>query len=146
MGVHSTFTQNKADEICILLEDGLSLRKAADAVGESARTILNWTKANPEFLTQYTRAREIGYMQLADEILNISDEADVEVRYDGEDTRLDLSATAVARNRLRVDTRKWMLSKMLPKVYGDKIEVKGDPDNPLQTVNKVVFEVVNAKG
>mgnify|MGYP000917457764 FL=1 len=85
-------------------------------------------------------------MQLADEILNISDEADVEVRYDGEDTRLDLSATAVARNRLRVDTRKWMLSKMLPKVYGDKIEVKGDPDNPLQTVNKVVFEVVNAKG
>ena len=28
------------------------------------------------------------------------------------------------RNRLRVDTRKWMLAKMLPKVYGDKLETK----------------------
>lgn len=128
------FNQDKADEVCILLEDGLSLRKAAEAVGESARTILNWTKANPEFLTQYTRAREIGYLQLADEILNISDEYQVEVRHNGEDETIDLSATAVARNRLRVDTRKWMLSKMLPKLYGDKVSLAGDPDAPIKTV------------
>lgn len=128
------FNQDKADEVCILLEDGLSLRKAAEAVGESARTILNWTKANPEFLTQYTRAREIGYLQLADEILNISDEYQVEIKHNGEDETIDLSATAVARNRLRVDTRKWMLSKMLPKLYGDKVSLAGDPDAPIKTV------------
>lgn len=127
------FSQEKADQVCIYLEDGVSLRKAAESVGESARTILNWTRSNPDFFTQYTRAREIGYLQLADTILNISDEADVEVRYDGEDMRLDLSATAVARNRLRVDTRKWMLSKMLPKIYGDKLDMNHgvQPDNPL---------------
>jgi hypothetical protein len=137
------FNQDKANEICLLLEDGLSLRKAAEKVGESARTVLNWTKANPEFLTQYTRAREIGYLQLADEILNISDEYQVEVKHNGEDETIDLSATAVARNRLRVDTRKWMLSKMLPKVYGDKLELTGDDKNPLQVVTKVQFEIVN---
>lgn len=131
------FDQDKADDVCIALEDGASLRKAAESVGESARTVLNWTKSNPEFFTQYTRAREIGYLQLADAILNISDEADVEARYDGEDVRLDLSATAVARNRLRVDTRKWMLSKMLPKIYGDKLELSGDADNPVQTVTRI---------
>lgn len=128
------FNQEKADEICILLEDGLSLRKAAESVGESARTVLNWTRSNPEFFTQYTRSREIGYLQLADSILNIADETEVEAKYDGDDVRLDLSATAVARNRLRVDTRKWMLSKMLPKIYGDKIAVGGDPENPIKTV------------
>lgn len=128
------FNQDKADEICILLEDGLSLRKAAESVGESARTVLNWTKSNPEFLTQYTRSREIGYLQLADSILNIADEAEVEAKYDGEDVKLDLSPTAVARNRLRVDTRKWMLSKMLPKIYGDKIALSGDAENPIKTV------------
>lgn len=130
------FDQAKADQICIALEEGLSLRKAAESVGESARTILNWTRSNPEFLTQYTRAREIGYLQLADAILNISDEYEVEVKHDGEDVKLDLSATAVARNRLRVDTRKWMLSKMLPKIYGDKLDVDHglQADNPINAL------------
>lgn len=131
------FSQEKADDICIALEDGVSLRTAAESVGESARTVLNWTKANPEFLTQYTRAREIGYLLLADKILDISDEKEVEARYDGEDVRLELNATAVARNRLRVDTRKWMLSKMLPKIYGDKLELSGDQDNPIKTVSRI---------
>ena len=35
------------------------------------------------------------------------------------------------RARLRVDTRKWILSKMLPKVYGDKFQVGGDGVEPL---------------
>ncbi len=140
------FDQQKADEICIALEDGLSLRKAAESVGESARTILNWTRSNPEFSTQYARSREIGYLQLADTILNISDEYEVEVKHDGEDVRLDLSPTAIARNRLRVDTRKWMLSKMLPKIYGDKLELSGDKENPLQTVTRIELVAMRKDG
>mgnify|MGYP003335998155 FL=1 len=40
----------------------------------------------------------------------------------------------IARSRLRIDTRKWMLSKMLPKVYGDKIitEVTGKDGGPVE--------------
>jgi len=117
------YDQKIADAVCDLLEDGQSLRKAAESQGVSARTILNWTKQNPDFFTQYTRARDIGYRLLADEILEISDEVTLEAKYDGEDVKLDLSAGSVARNRLRVDTRKWMLAKMLPKIYGEKIEI-----------------------
>lgn len=80
---------------------------------------------------------------MADAILNISDEYEVEVKHDGEDVKLDLSATAVARNRLRVDTRKWMLSKMLPKIYGDKLELAGDKENPLQHITRI--EIVPLK-
>jgi hypothetical protein len=131
------FNQAIADAVCDFLQDGQSLRAACDAVGTTHSTIIHWTKENPAFLNQYTRAREVGYRLLADEIIDIADEKEVQVRYDGEDTTLDLSATAVARNRLRVDTRKWMLSKMLPKIYGDKLELSGDPDKPLQTVTRI---------
>ena len=31
----------------------------------------------------------------------------------------------VDRSRLRVDSRKWLLSKALPKIYGDKQQVEG---------------------
>lgn len=118
------FDQAKADKLCSLLEDGWSLRKAAAEIGVSAPAVLYWTKTRPEFLEQYTRARELGYLLLADEIISISDEADAKAvtAPDGETQEVRFDATAVARNRLRVDTRKWMLSKMLPKVFGDKIE------------------------
>lgn len=138
------FSQIAADAVCAILEDGKSLRAACKELDLSPRTVLDWTKANEAFSTQYTRAREVGYKLLADEIIDIADEKDVQVRYDGEDTTLDLSPTAIARNRLRVDTRKWMLSKMLPKIYGDKLELSGDPDKPLTTVTRI--ELVPMRG
>lgn len=137
------FNQIKADAVCALLEDGKSLRAACRDLDLSPRTILDWTKANEAFTTQYMRAREAGYKLLADELVDIADEKEVQVRYDGEDMTLDLSPTAIARNRLRVDTRKWMLSKMLPKIYGDKLELSSDPDKPMHTVTRI--EIVALK-
>jgi hypothetical protein len=100
------FTQEVADQICQRLEAGQSLRAAAAASDINHATVLLWTKTFPTFANQYTRAREVGYQLLADQIIEISD-----------------SQTGdVARDRLSVDSRKWMLSKMLPKVYGDKVE------------------------
>lgn len=131
------FNQVAADAVCALLEDGKSLRAACRDLELSPPTILLWARENKAFSEQYTRAREAGYKLLADEMLDIADEKDVQVRYDGEDMTLDLSATAVARNRLRVDTRKWMLSKMLPKIYGDKLELSGDQENPIKTVTRI---------
>lgn len=117
------YDQKIADAVCDLLQDGKSLREACRQLDLAPPTILLWTKNNKDFAEQYTRARDIGYRLLADEILEISDEVTLEAKYDGEDVRLDLSAGSVARNRLRVDTRKWLLSKMLPKIYGEKIEI-----------------------
>lgn len=138
------FNQVAADAVCAILEEGKSLRAACKELDLSPRTILDWTKANEAFAAQYACAREAGYKLLADEIIDIADEKEVQVRYDGEDTTLDLSPTAIARNRLRVDTRKWMLSKMLPKIYGDKLELSGDKENPLQTVTRI--ELVPMRG
>ena len=44
----------------------------------------------------------------------------------------------INRSRLRVDTRKWLASKVIPKIYGDKVhqEVTGADGQPL-TINWV---------
>jgi hypothetical protein len=120
--------QDQVDSVLESLKTGLSLRKSCEAVSLAPSTFLGWIDADSSLGEQYARARQAGYSLLADELIAIADEKDVEVRYDGEDVKLDLSSTGVARNRLRVDTRKWMLSKMLPKIYGEKLEttVKGE--------------------
>ena len=58
------------------------------------------------FSARYAKARMVGYLGLADEVVEISDAK-------WEDP---------ACRRVRVDTRKWMLAKMLPKVFGDKVQ------------------------
>jgi hypothetical protein len=45
-----------------------------------------------------------------------------------------LNSVHVNRARLMIDTRKWLLSKMLPKIYGDHLTVAGDPDQPVQHI------------
>ena len=80
-----------------------------------------WIEQNTERSEMYARARTRRADVLADEIVAISDETCVEAKYNGEDVKLVLDATAVARNRLRVDTRKWAASKLRPGTYGDKV-------------------------
>ena len=65
-----------------------------------ASTALPFSEHNVASLAQ------VGYKLLADELVEISDEGSGDAQ----------------RDRLRVDTRKWMLAKMLPKVYGERIE------------------------
>lgn len=49
---------------------------------------------------------------------------------------------AVQRNRLRVDSRKWLLSKLAPKKYGDRLTVSGDDDNPV-VIQKIERKVID---
>jgi hypothetical protein len=91
----------------------------------------NERSVNSPFKPQYARAREIGYFAMADEILEIADDS----RNDGFEqqnadgtTQRRVDHDRIARSRLRVDTRKWMLARALPKVFGDKAEGTDKPD------------------
>jgi len=118
IGRPSDFTQEIADAICERLAEGESLRKICLADGmPNKATVFRWLVAHPTFSDQYARAREEQAETLADEIVEISDG-------DGE-------ASDPQRDRLRVDARKWVASKLKPKKYGDKQLVGSDPDNPL---------------
>lgn len=133
------YSQEKADAICARLVEGLSLRKASAAEGVAPSSVLEWVETKPAFAEQYARARARGYELLADEIIEISDDSSGDVIETEQGPRVD--AERVARSKLRVDSRKWMLAKMLPKVYGEKIEATHEVGD---SVRKVIREIVRA--
>ena len=137
------FDQAKADIICQRLAEGESLRAICrDSGMPKAPTVILWVNTNSEFAEQYARAREIGYLRLADEIVDIADEVSFEPvqGLDGETKEVRVDSTAVARNRLRVDTRKWMLSKMLPKIYGDKLDLNHSGAVKFERIESVIVD------
>jgi hypothetical protein len=95
-------------------------------------TVMLWLVdgEHQRFSDQYAKARHIQAETLADELFDIADDGtnDWMKRHgkDGEESYI-LNGEAVARSRLRVDTRKWFLSKVLPK-FADKQE-KEPADN-----------------
>lgn len=75
------------------------------------------------FAAQYTRAREIGYERLSDEILQIADTPKIGSKTVKKETGTETTrGDMIEHRRLQVDARKWMLAKMLPKKYGDKMQ------------------------
>lgn len=104
-------------------------------------TFLEWVAENEELAKQYAKAMEIRSDKLFDEIIEIADEsnADISVSDDG---KITVIGEAVSRSRLRVDARKWALSKMMPKKYGDKIEVEQTVTN--NESPKAVWNFVDA--
>ena len=87
--------------------------------------------ASSDLAEQYAHARQMAYELLADEIVAIADE---NYTTDEHGVKERLSSEAIQRNRLRVDTRKWMLQKMLPKIYGEKLQTEhtGKGGGPIQ--------------
>lgn len=123
----STYTDEMARKICERLAEGLSLREVCRGDGMPPEsTVRLWALDNVNgFGAQYARAREIGYHAMADEVLEVADDARNDwMERNGEDDKGWVeNGDHISRSRLRVDTRKWMLSKVLPKVYGDKLDV-----------------------
>ena len=124
-GRPTKYTKAIADKICEQLAEGRTLRevcKADDMPPEP--TVRRWALEDREgFSAHYARAREIGYQAMADELLEISDDGrnDWMERNSEDDRGWVANGENMGRSRLRVDTRKWLLSKALPKLYGDKI-------------------------
>jgi hypothetical protein len=121
-GRPSKYTQELADTICERIAAGESLRAICAEVGESETTVRRWALNDVGgFSAQYARAREIQAETLVDQIVQIADasENDFTVTEDGKKI---VNQEVVARARLRVDARKWVASKILPKVYGDKVD------------------------
>lgn len=100
-------------------------------------TVWDWREAHPEFANAYTRAQAARAELWADEIVTISDDAtndwmDRETR-DG--TIRVIDHEHVMRSRLRVDTRKWIVSKLLPKFRDKPMAEDSGTDNTLKIVN-----------
>lgn len=86
-------------------------------------TVFLWLREIEGFSDQYARAKEEAADALFEETQDIADET-ISIAQSAGDPKL--ASALVQAQRLRVDTRKWMSSKMKPKKYGDKVDVTSD--------------------
>lgn len=130
------FSPELAQEICGMLATGQTLREVCrrpEMPSEAAVRL--WALENRDgFGAQYTRARELGYLSMADEIIDISDDGLndwIERRRADGSTETVVDHEHISRSKLRFDARRWLLSKCLPKIYGDKLEHTGPDGGPI---------------
>lgn len=90
-------------------------------------TVAGWLRGNEKFQALYAQAKSDQADILAEEMLEIADKAtnDWMERNDKDNPGYTLNGEAVARSRLRIETRKWLAGKLRPKKYGEKIEHSG---------------------
>lgn len=136
----SSFTQKKADAICLRLADGESLRSICAGKDMPDRvTVFRWLREREEFRNQYARAREDQAESIFEEILEIADDGRRDYVED-EEGHQAVDHDHIQRAKLRVETRKWMLGKLAPKKYGERLQLANDPDDPITTASDEQIE------
>jgi hypothetical protein len=108
---------------------------------------MKWAREIPAFTEQYTKARKDLLEYWAEEILDIADDGSNDwIKREKEEGRIEtvVDSEHINRSRLRVDTRKWLLSKLDAKKYGDKLAVGGADDLPAIQVTKVERSIVRS--
>lgn len=122
------FNETTADLICGRMAEGETLRQICRDPAMPARsTVYRWLSKNPSFRDRYAQAREALVESWADEIIDIADDGttDYVTKVGRNGTEYEaVDQEHIQRSRLRVDTRRWLLSKLNPGQYGDHMEVE----------------------
>lgn len=129
IGRPSIYSDELAERLCERIAAGELLTRIEREDGmPNYATVYRWLEKNTAFRELYARAREIGWSRLAEQIVELSDDSRGDVIIEDGETRVDHEN--VQRSRLMVDTRKWLLSKVLPKIYGDKLALTDGDGKP----------------
>lgn len=104
----------------------------------SVQTVLKWLRQDRGgFVAQYARAKEEQADFMIEEMIDIADDGsnDLMTIVKGDLAYEAENKEVTNRSKLRVETRKWIASKLKPKKYGDKIdmELTGKDGGPIET-------------
>lgn len=136
-GRYPTITKEISDFIFKHVGEGISVRKVCDmgikeieGFPSSRSTIFHWLilaeeKDAPQelidFSDQYHKAQQAKAESLADDMTDISDDDSLDLAFK-EDGTSYIDREHIMRSKLRVDTRKWVAERLLPKKYGARVE------------------------
>lgn len=122
MGRPSTYTEELGRAICKAVStstDSLAQICARNPGFPVRETVYSWRIDHPTFGNMYALAKGMQADLLAEEVLSIADDSSRDTIIDAEgNERCDHEW--VHRSRLKIDARKWIACKLMPKVYGDK--------------------------
>lgn len=146
----SDYNEEITTAICVRLGLGESLREICrDKDMPDKSTVMRWLATHKAFRDQYAGAREAQADYYAEEIIEICDDGSNDwmerQRSDGTTEEVE-NKEVLNRSRLRVDTRKWLMARMAPKKYGDRVtqEMVGKDDGPILIERVIVRPRIDA--
>lgn len=128
-GRPTDYSPELAAVICEQIAEGFSIRTICKEESmPCAAAVFNWLRKYPEFVEQYEKAKEQQADAFAEDMVDIADDGSndwmAKEDKDGNNIGWQLNGEHVQRSRLRIDTRKWIASKLKPKKYGEKTVVE----------------------
>ncbi len=111
IGRPTAYSDEVAARLCEVIANGGSLEDACEAEGLSYATVRGWLARHDTFATNYAHAKQLKLDLMADRLAPLASEARGQ------------TASEVQAIKLEVDTQKWLLSKLAPHTYGDKLDV-----------------------
>lgn len=140
------YSEELAAELCSVIATsakGLGAICKANENFPVPSTVYLWLITYKVFSEMYARAKADQAQILADQIISIADTPQIGViitqKPDGVEYK---RADMIEHRKLRIDSRKWVAAKLLPRKYGDKIEHSGPDGTPLPGT---VVNVMNLK-
>jgi hypothetical protein len=117
------YTREFADEVCRRLAEGASLREVCRDHGMPESSVRQWVRDNRDnFSVRYQTARVLQVEAWGDLIIEIGNRDDLDPQ----------------EKRVRIDSLKWLMSRIVPKKWGDRLVVAGEADSPIHHLHKHV--------
>lgn len=137
IGRPTDYNDDIVAHICSEMSAGRSLRSiCADDGMPDKSTVFRWLAKHEAFRDQYAKAQDDRASAMAEDILDIADQ------YDNLQDKIDVEH--IQRAKLRIDTRKWLMSKMAPKRYGDKAEIDHKSSDGSMTPTRIELVALKA--
>jgi hypothetical protein len=147
-GRPSIYSHELAEQICDeLASSSKSLRAICLQPGMPVRsTIYLWLDEYPEFHKMMTRAREEQLEAIADEMLQIADDASNDLVQT--EKGVALNRAALARAKIRIATRQWLITHLMPKKHrpsNQDAEIEGNPPRRHLTFAELKQRLIDAE-
>ena len=118
----SNYTREIADTICTRMSEGFSLRSICRDPGmPSEGTVRGWAVRDVDgFAERYRGARLLLMEYWSDQIVDIADDSELDPR----------------DRQIRTAVRQWIMARISPRRWGDKMQLGSDPDAPLRIMHQ----------
>ena len=100
------------------MADGMSMRQSCIKAGLTAQTFLRAVDDSPALAERYAQARGALLDAMVDQILTLADAPVPTLENGATDPGM------VRQRQLQIDARRWVLSKLAPSKYGDRLDVQ----------------------
>lgn len=122
-----TYTKEVGEQICGLVASGKTVAAAARMVGFSPTTVRGWANQDVDgFRDKLKMAKDLCVENMVDEVIEIADDAQKDFKIDPKTGKPVFNFEAVARSKLRIETRKWVAAVVNPIKYAEKREIFQD--------------------